>query len=272
MAALPPISEFTGSGVTEGDFKTALSDLRGFLAGLLGAGGTSAEALAALGAVGAGVLSKSGDYTVAQGDRGRLIESTAALTLSLPEASTVGAGFAFVLANSASGDVVLDPYASEQIDGATSLTVVPGGNGLIMCTGTAWLSALNNIPVERGTYTPSLIDMSGNSVSLSPKSITYVRIGAQATVYFNFMTNLDTTGLVATDDVAVTTPFVNTSHSFSAAEVKGLPSDPGPYLWYGVSGMGYVKIRNTVTHAPLTVADLSSGVTDIVGGAFIQNI
>ena len=50
MTALPASTAFTDSSVTEGGFKTAISDQRAFLAGLLGTDGTTATALATLGA------------------------------------------------------------------------------------------------------------------------------------------------------------------------------------------------------------------------------
>lgn len=50
MAALPASTDFTGSAVTEGGFKTAISSLRDYLSGLLGTDGTAATALATLGA------------------------------------------------------------------------------------------------------------------------------------------------------------------------------------------------------------------------------
>lgn len=48
--ALPPATDFTGAAVTEGQFKTALTSLRTFLAELLGADGSVATALGTLGA------------------------------------------------------------------------------------------------------------------------------------------------------------------------------------------------------------------------------
>ena len=51
--ALPPSADFTGSGVTEGGFKTALNSMRAFLADLLGTTGVQADALTALGIVNA---------------------------------------------------------------------------------------------------------------------------------------------------------------------------------------------------------------------------
>lgn len=48
--ALPAATDFTGAAVTEGQFKTALTSLRTFLAELLGTDGTVATALGTLGA------------------------------------------------------------------------------------------------------------------------------------------------------------------------------------------------------------------------------
>lgn len=50
MAALPPSTDFTGSGVTEGGFKTAITSLRDYLSGLFGTDGVPLSAVVALGA------------------------------------------------------------------------------------------------------------------------------------------------------------------------------------------------------------------------------
>lgn len=47
--ALPPSTDFTGSSVTEGQFKTALTTMRAFLADLLGTTGVASDARTALG-------------------------------------------------------------------------------------------------------------------------------------------------------------------------------------------------------------------------------
>ncbi|SFM79660.1 hypothetical protein [Shimia aestuarii] len=108
--------------------------------------------------------------------------------------------------------------------------------------------------------------MSGHSVSLVPKNIPYIRIGDQVSLFFNFMSNLDTTGLVANDEVAISLPFVNGAHSFSSVELGGPVGKPGPYHWYATGGQAYARIRSLSTHSTLTVSDLTSGSTDIVGG------
>ena len=58
--ALPATSDFTGSNVTEAQFKTAISDLRAYLATLLGTDGVALTAQAALGSIGANLSAKTG--------------------------------------------------------------------------------------------------------------------------------------------------------------------------------------------------------------------
>jgi len=83
---------------------------------------------------------KTTNYTVLTTDRGKLFNCTSALILALPVAATAGAGFMFhVKANGAA--VVLDPNAAELIDGAATVTVVPGASAFVVCTGTAWVTA-----------------------------------------------------------------------------------------------------------------------------------
>ena len=141
MPTLPASTDFTGSGITEAQFKTAITNLRGFLADLLGTAGTQAAAQVALKALlGAGVDARSGAYTVVAGDRGKLINATGTWTLALTAAATLGAGFAFALRNSGAGVITIDPNATELIDGAQTLTLAAGGSAIIVCTGSAWMT------------------------------------------------------------------------------------------------------------------------------------
>lgn len=87
-----------------------------------------------------GYVSKAAGYTVVAGDRGKIIDCTAALTLSLTAAATLGAGFVFIV-KANGGAVTVDPNSTENINGAsTSLTVADGSSAIIACTGTAWHS------------------------------------------------------------------------------------------------------------------------------------
>jgi len=50
MTAIPDAADFTGAAVTEGGFKTAITNLRSYLTGMFGTDGTTATALSTLGA------------------------------------------------------------------------------------------------------------------------------------------------------------------------------------------------------------------------------
>lgn len=139
MPALPAASAFTGSAVTEAQFKSAITDQREFLASLLGTPGTQTSALVALGAILNGVIEKTEAYTVVAGDRGDLIDCTSGtFTLTLTAAATLGAGFAFAVRNSGTGVVTIDPNGTELIDGATTLALAGGESCFCVCTGTGW--------------------------------------------------------------------------------------------------------------------------------------
>lgn len=86
---------------------------------------------------GTGYATKSAGYTVVAGDRGRLIEATAALTLSLTAAATLGAGFVFTV-RASGGNVTIDPNGSETVDGGATLTVHEGSSAVVVCDGSAF--------------------------------------------------------------------------------------------------------------------------------------
>ena len=138
MPALPASSSFTGSTVTEAQFKQAITDQREFLASLFGADGSVATALATVGALGGGYISKTAAYTLVGQDRGRLIDCSGTFTLSLSAASTLGVGFTVAIRNSGTGSVTLDPSGTELIDGLSTITCAPGESFVLCCTGSAW--------------------------------------------------------------------------------------------------------------------------------------
>lgn len=134
MTALPSIASFTAPTVTEGEFKTALSNLHLFLSGLLGTTGAAADAQAALGALlGAGVETKTGAYTVQPDDRGKVVACSGTFTVTLPDAGTVGDGFAVSVANYGTGTITVDPYSTQTIDGATTKALA-ANTMLVACT------------------------------------------------------------------------------------------------------------------------------------------
>jgi hypothetical protein len=102
-------------------------------------GNTQAASLTALGAALNAVDAKTAAYTVIAADRGKLIDATTGTwTLTLTAAATLGAGFVVGVRNSGTGTITIDPNASEQIDGATTIALAAGESCLCVCTGTAW--------------------------------------------------------------------------------------------------------------------------------------
>lgn len=248
MTALPLSSDFTGP-VSEGDFKTAITGMRDFLAGLLGTDGTDPTALASLGALASAYLGKVAAYTVVLGDRGKVIEATTGTwTLGLPTAATAGAGFSFILRNSGTGVITVDPAGTEQVDGATTLSVAGGRAVLLMCTGTAWVSngmvsaaftstAAGLVPASGGgtlnflradgTFAPAVV-ADGDKGDLTVSSSGTVWTIDNAVVTLPKMANLpastilgNNTGLAATP-IALTPAQVKTQLAIAAGDVSGL--------------------------------------------------
>ena len=135
MATLPLATAFTDSAVTEGDFKTAITDQREFLAGLLGTTGNVSDALIALGAFGNDSSSKTSNYTVLGSDRGKVIQCNGTLTLSLTAASTLGDGFIVLVKNTGTGLITIDPNSTELIDGESTKTISANSSSIIYCNG-----------------------------------------------------------------------------------------------------------------------------------------
>ncbi len=78
---------------------------------------------------------KAANYTAVADDNNAFLRFSAAATLSLTAAATLAANWkVLVVANG--GDVVIDPNASETIDGKTTLTVRDGSSVLVICDGT----------------------------------------------------------------------------------------------------------------------------------------
>lgn len=171
--ALPAASAFTGTGVTEGGFKTAQTAQREFLAGLFGADGTQATALATLGALLNGISNKAAAYTVVGADRGKVFNCTGTWTLNVTAAATLGAGFAFAAKNSGSGVITIDPNGTELIDGAGTIALAEGASCLIICNGTALTSvakaaALTSAAIVAALgYTPAVNTHTHSAVYVS---------------------------------------------------------------------------------------------------------
>ena len=163
MPAIPSIESFTGAPVTEGEFKTALSNLHLFLTGLLGTDGTQAGGQAAMGAIlGAGSTTKTAAYTVAIADRGKVIACSGTFTVTLLAAATAGDGFAVAIANYGTGTITVDPNSSETIDGATTKAL--GANSMLVACSVAgeWLTVGGMKLPTASTSAAGVVQLSGS--------------------------------------------------------------------------------------------------------------
>ena len=82
-----------------------------------------------------GELSKNSAYTVTGADDKTTITCTAVLTLSFESASVLGSGWSCYVKNTSSGDVTLDPYSTQTIDGVSTGTVESGDMFFIRSNG-----------------------------------------------------------------------------------------------------------------------------------------
>lgn len=168
MPAIPSIASFTGASVTEGEFKTALSNLHLFLTGLLGTDGTQAGGQAALGALlGAGESTKTAAYTVTSADRGKVIACSGTFTVSLPDASAVGAGFAVAVANYGTGTVTVDPFSTQTIDGSTTKTLAANTMLVACVVSSEWLTVGGMTLPTASTSAAGIVQLSTSVSSTS---------------------------------------------------------------------------------------------------------
>jgi len=140
MTTLPTSSDFTGSTITEAQFKTAQTNLLSFLSVLLGSDGTVGTALSTIGALGGKIAAKSGAYTVLAADRGTVFHCSGTFTLTLTAAATLATGFSFSVINTSTGAITIDPNSTELIDGAATKILTAGQSCIVTCNGTAFFA------------------------------------------------------------------------------------------------------------------------------------
>jgi hypothetical protein len=119
---------------------------------LAGAAGTSGQVLTSAGsglptwaAAGATVVlsTRTSNTILASGDNSTLVDITSGtFSQTFTAAATLGSGWFCYIRNSGTGDITLDPNASELIDGLSTYIMYGGETRLVQCTGTAFTSVV----------------------------------------------------------------------------------------------------------------------------------
>lgn len=285
MPALPTSVSFTDSGTTEAQFKTAITNQREFLAGLLGTTGNTSDALDALGTLGSSTVTKSTAYTVISADRGALIQCTGTFTLSLTLAATLGNGFCFVIKNIGSGVITIDPSSTEQIDGVLTKTVAPNEALIVFCNGTGFYSlgssSYGGLSLEfftsNGTWTPpsgitkAFVHIeggggAGGSAQFSPTQGGRGGNGGSADVYL--------TSLLSSYSITIGSGGIATTGSDGSFNASGGTSSFGSAITCtGGTGGQNKKTSGTPTNGTAGTETVSSGtrVTSVVPIPFGTN-
>lgn len=90
---------------------------------------------------GADQISTGISYTVQASDQGRNIRcTTAGITLTTPDATSVTTPFLFGFVNASTGFITLDGNGTQEINGKRSLLIPPGGGGVIKSDGADWVT------------------------------------------------------------------------------------------------------------------------------------
>lgn len=95
--------------------------------------------IAAFGKVDAGITSTGVNYTVLSTDQGKLVRATASgITITTPDATSVGSPFVFAVLNDSAGDITLDGSSSQTIDGDAAITIPSGAGCRVRTDGSNW--------------------------------------------------------------------------------------------------------------------------------------
>jgi hypothetical protein len=224
---LPSISSFNQADTTEAEFKVALAAMRTYLASLLTASGELADARRSLGVAGNEVVGKSANYTLTVDDCGKTFvwTGTTARTASFTAAATLGNGWTAEFVNKMTANLTLDPNASEEIDGATTFVVPPGGRAIVRCDGTGFVLVAkidNSLVTSFNTRT--------GAVTLSSGDVT-------TALGFTPANSSHTHSYVATDSHSLAVGSYGLAQSGSNPDSAGITQNTTfPGASYGLSG------------------------------------
>ena len=112
------------------------------------------------------VLSISGTTTLALADLGNVVLFTgaSASSLNLPAVATVPLGAGWMVINTGTAALTIDPTGAESVNGVSTLTLPPGGTAALTRLSTAWQAARGGVP-DDGSVTTAKLAFDGGSLS-----------------------------------------------------------------------------------------------------------
>ena len=174
---------------------------------------------------------KTGNYTAVAADAGATHRYTAAATVSLTAAATLGNGWPYtIVANGAA--VTIDPNGSETINGLTTIIVPDGCTAEVICDGSNFFMVIKPtmwVPVGQGLYTVSaasqlvITDLSAyRKLRISGQLSNSAASGLSLTVSTNNGSSFDTASNYFQQTlVATTTSVVANATATSAMPLAG---------------------------------------------------
>jgi hypothetical protein len=101
---------------------------------------------------GAGITTTAVSYGVSASDQGKIVNATVAgITITTPDATSVGSPFVFSVVNTSSGDITIDGNGSQTVDGALSFTIPSGCGCMLNTDGSNWNTDGQNFNSSQGT-------------------------------------------------------------------------------------------------------------------------
>jgi hypothetical protein len=180
MTTLPTAAAFQAEPMTAQALSDLLVDQRNFLATLLGTAGTTAVALATLGALGSQYVAQNASLTLTAADRGKVISGTGTWTLTLPAAASAGAGWSVMVRNSGTGTITVARAGSDLIDGATSLALPPGRFAILVSTGSGWVAPAGN-PYTHPNHTGDVTSTGDGATVIANDAVTNAKLANMPT-------------------------------------------------------------------------------------------
>lgn len=158
-----------------------------------GTGTSAADAVALAGgglSVAAGRLQVSSEYRAINSnypmipdDRGQILDVVAGtLTVTTPDSATAGAGFYSYIRNSSAGDLTLEGFGSQTVNGALSVSMAPGDSVILLSTGTNWVTVGFGRSVS-GQFSEVIVNAAAGDVTLSSSDVAgrMIRVAGTAT-------------------------------------------------------------------------------------------